>query len=93
MDFRQASQFQEETVEVIQRTQIVDPPEPQTLEEIVDAIQLTLAECAEDPVPQFEDQTVEVVKTIPQERISKRTGANRRRASAARWDGAATWWW
>ena len=34
--------------------------------------------------PQFEDQTVEVVKTTPQERFSKRTKANRRRASTAR---------
>ena len=52
-----------------------------------------LAECAADPAPQFEDQTVEVVKTTPQERTPKRTRANRRRATAARWDGAGTWWW
>ena len=75
---------------VSERPQIVDVPEPLTLEELVEKIQLTLVECAADSVPRFEDRTVEVVKTIPQERISKRTRANRRRANAARWDGAAT---
>ena len=79
---------------ISERAEIVDVPEPQSLEELVEAIQITLSECASDPGPQFEDQTVEVVKTIPQERISKRTGrAERQRAATARWDGAATWWW
>ena len=41
---------------ISERAQIVDVPEPQTLEELVQAIQLTLAGCAADPVPQFEDQ-------------------------------------
>ena len=63
------------------------------LKEIFESINRSLAECAADQEAQFEDQTVEVVKTTPQERISKRTKANRRRATAARWDGAATWWW
>ena len=76
---------------ISERTQIVDVLEPQTLEELVEAIQLALSERTSDSWPQFEDRTVEVVKTIPQERISKRRSrADHRRAAAARREGAAT---
>ena len=73
---------------ISEQAQIVD--EPQTMEEPLESMQRILAECAADPAPQFEVQTVEVVKTNPQERFSKRTRANRRRATAARWNGAMT---